>query len=87
MVIVFAACLASLFFDVTADKEVNEGVVPGVNPSAIRQAAWYATSTLVFWVVVFLAADRFRPQRWIVWFLSLGWGASVATYLSYYANS
>ncbi|MGB7961758.1 MAG: PrsW family intramembrane metalloprotease [Propionicimonas sp.] len=87
MTIVFAACLAALYFDVTADREVNEGIVPGVNPSAIRQAAWYATSTLVFWIVVFLAADRFRPQRWVVWFLSLGWGASVATYASYLVNS
>ena len=87
MTIVFAACLAALYFDVTADRAVNEGIVPGVNPSAIRQAAWYATSTLAFWIVVFLAADRFRPQRWVVWFLSLGWGASVATYVSYLVNS
>lgn len=87
LTILFAACLAALYFDLTADQPTVDGTVPGVNPSAIRQAAWYATSTLLFWIVVFLAADRWRPQRWVVWFLSLGWGAAVATFLSYHANS
>ena len=85
--LIFAACLAALWFELTADQPAVDGTVPGVNPSAIRQAAWYATSTLVFWILVFLLADRWRPQRWTVWFLSLGWGASVATFLSYHVNS
>lgn len=87
LTIVFAACLAALYFDLTSDQPAVDGTVPGVNPSAIRQAAWYATSTLIFWIVVFLTADRWRPQRWVVWFLSLGWGASVATFVSYHVNS
>ncbi|HRA75406.1 MAG TPA: PrsW family intramembrane metalloprotease [Propionicimonas sp.] len=86
-VIGYAACLSWLWFDLTADREVEGGVVPGINAAAIRQAAWYATSTLLFWIVLFLAADRFRPQRWVVWFLALGWGASVATAASYVVNS
>jgi RsiW-degrading membrane proteinase PrsW (M82 family) len=86
-VIGYAACLSWLWFDLTADREVEGGVVPGINAAAIRQAAWYATSTLAFWIVLFLAADRFRPQRWVVWFLALGWGASVATAASYAVNS
>ena len=87
LTIIFVACLASLYFELTADQPAVEGTVPGVNPSAIRQAAWYATSTLLFWIVLFLAADRWRPQRWVVWYLSLGWGASVATFVSYHVNS
>lgn len=87
LTIAFAACLAALWFELTADQPAVDGVVPGVNASAIRQGAWYATSTLLFWIIVFLAADRWRPQRWVVWFLSLGWGAAVATFLSYQVNS
>jgi len=87
LTILFAACLAGLYVELTADQPAVEGTVPGVNPSAIRQAAWYATSTLLFWVVLFLAADRWRSQRWVVWYLSLGWGAAVATFVSYHVNS
>ena len=87
LTIIFAACLAALYFDLTADKPAVDGVVPGINPSAIRQAAWFATSTLLFWIVVFLMADRWRPQRWTIWYLSLGWGAAVATFVSYHVNT
>ena len=87
LTIIFAACLAALYFDLTIDQPTVGGVNPGINPSAIRQAAWYATSTLVFWIVVFLMADRWRPQRWTIWFLSLGWGVTVATFVSYHVNS
>lgn len=87
MTILFITCLLALYFDLTADQPSVDGTVPGVNPSAIRKAAWYATSTLLFWVVVYLMADRWRPQRWVVWFLSLGWGAAVATFVAYHVNS
>lgn len=87
LTIIFAACLAALYFDLTSDQATVGGRVPGLNPSAIRQSAWYATSTVLFWIVVYLMADRWRPQRWTVWFLSLGWGATVATFVSYHVNS
>lgn len=87
LTIIFAACLAALYFELTSDQPAVDGVIPGINPSAIRQAAWYATSTLLFWIAVFLMADRWRPQRWTIWFLSLGWGATVATFVSYHVNS
>ncbi len=87
LTVIFAACLAALYVELTSDQPSVDGTVPGVNPSAIRQGAWYATSTLLFWIVIFLMADRWRPQRWTIWFLSLGWGATVATFVSYHVNS
>ena len=87
LAIIFAACLTALYLELTADQPTVDGTVPGVNPSAIRRGAWYATSTLLFWIVVFLTADRWRPQRWMVWFLSLGWGGTVATFAAYHVNS
>jgi len=39
------------------------------------------------WTVIFTMADRYRPQRFIIWFLTLGWGASMAVFFSYYVNS
>lgn len=85
--LMFAAALIDQYRMMTADIPVRDGVVPGMNASAIREAFGYALPTLIFWIVVFLIADRFRPQRLVIWWLSLGWGACVATWVSVYANT
>ena len=85
--VVYVACLAFLYWRSTADVPVNDGVVPGINNSAIREAAGAAWPTLAVWVVVFLWIDRYRPQRPVLWFLALGWGASVSTAASYVINT
>lgn len=87
MTLLFAAALVSQYVTITADVPVRGGTVPGVNPSAIREAAWLALPTLLFWVVVFGWADRYRPQRLGVWYLALGWGASIATFVSLHINT
>lgn len=85
--LIYAACLWSQYALMTADIQVRDGTVPGINHSAIRDSFWFAMPTLIFWIVVFIAADRFRPQRWMLWYLSLGWGAAVATFLSLHINT
>ena len=87
LTLVFAACLWSMYALMTADVQIKDGVVPGINHSAIRDAFWFALPTLTFWIFVFVIADRFRPQRWLLWYLALGWGASVATFLSLHVNT
>jgi RsiW-degrading membrane proteinase PrsW (M82 family) len=84
---VFAVALVAQWNMLTADIPVKDGVIPGLNPAAIRQAAWLAAGTLAFWTVVFVWADRYRPQRLLVWYLSLGWGAAVATFISINVNT
>ena len=32
-------------------------------------------------------ADRYRPQRLPVWYLALGWGGAVATFISIHVNT
>ncbi len=87
LTLLYASALASQYFMITADTAVTGGVIPGINPSAIRTAAWLAVPTLAFWTVVFLWADRYRPQRLVVWYLSLGWGAAIATWISINVNT
>lgn len=59
----------------------------GLNVAAMREAAWLALPTVLVWTVLFILADRFRPQRLAIWYLTLGWGGAVAVILAYYANT
>ncbi len=71
----------------TADVKTDAGTVPGLNTDALSQAAGYAMPTLLVWSLLFLAVDRWRPQRWLLWALALFWGGSVAAYSSLVVNS
>jgi RsiW-degrading membrane proteinase PrsW (M82 family) len=86
MAVVYAAALTWLLTDMAASMRVDADVV-GVNVSAMRRAAWLALPTVAFWTVLFALVDRYRPQRFIIWFLSLGWGAAMAVLISYYVNT
>jgi protease PrsW len=87
LTILYFVALVSQYLLITADIPVTDGVIPGLNSSAIRAAAWLALPTLVFWSVVFVWADRYRPQRLLVWYLTLGWGGAVATFISIHVNT
>lgn len=85
--VVFIVALLSQYLMLTADIPVEGGVIQGINAAAIRSAAWFALPTLAFWTVVFIWADRYRPQRLVVWYLVLGWGAAIATFISLHVNT
>lgn len=85
--LVYAACLLWMYQTVTRDIPVQDGHIPGLNWPAIRDAAKFAAPTLAFWVVIYVWLDRYRPQRVLVWYLTLGWGASVATAASLLINT
>ncbi len=87
LTLIYAACLVSMYFTVSPDRKVQGGVIPGLNWDALADAASYAWPTLAIYSLLFLLADRFHPQRLLVWFLCLGWGAAVATFLSLHANT
>ncbi len=86
MLLVYTAALAWLFTDIVKNLSVNEETT-GLNISAVQDAAWLAVPTVVFWSLVFLLVDRYRPQRLVVWLLALGWGGAMAVLISYYVNS
>jgi RsiW-degrading membrane proteinase PrsW (M82 family) len=71
----------------TADIKTDTGTVPGLNSDAMWQSANYAFPTLAVWSILFLAVDRWRPQRWLLWALALFWGSSIAAYGSIVVNS
>ncbi len=86
-VLIFAAALIDQYQMLTATVEVPGGVVQGVSGYTVRVGATYAAPTLAFWIVLYLVVDRFRPQRPVVWFLALGWGACAATWLAININT
>ena len=94
-VIICALILIELYRDWTAPQVVEPppGVqmdpitVDGATPGMIWMSAGYAFWTLLFWILVFLIVDRFRPQRPLVWFYALGWGSCMAVWISRYANT
>ena len=47
----------------------------------------YAAITAIPLSLLFLWADRYRPQRFWVWLMTFGWGACVATYFSAQVNT
>ena len=63
------------------------GILPGIGTEAIPIAARYAALTAIPLSLVFLWADRFRPQRIWVWLMTFGWGACVATFISAEVNT
>jgi hypothetical protein len=82
MLIVYAVCLVLLYQQVVPDQQVPGGVLPGLGRDAVPIAAKYAAITAVPLSLLFLWADRFRPQRFWVWLMTFGWGACVATYIA-----
>ena len=87
LTVLYVVALYSQYLLISADTPVEGGVNPGINASAIRTAAGLAAWTLVFWSVVFVWADRYRPQRLVVWYLTIGWGGAIATFISIHVNT
>ncbi|GAA1840349.1 PrsW family glutamic-type intramembrane protease [Microlunatus capsulatus] len=83
----YVACLLLLYRQVVPDQEVPGGTIPGLGTEALPIAARYAAITAVPLSLVFLWADRFRPQRIWVWLMTFGWGACVATFVSAQVNT
>ncbi|SEQ03928.1 PrsW family intramembrane metalloprotease [Microlunatus flavus] len=83
----YAVCLVLLYRQVVPDQQVPGGVLPGLGREAVPIAARYALVTAVPLSLLFLWADRFRPQRFWVWLMTFGWGACVATYVAAQINT
>ncbi len=87
MVLVYAAAALLLYQQVVPDQEVPGGTVPGLGTEALPIAAKYAAITAIPLSLLYLWADRFRPQRIWVWLMTFGWGAFVATFISAQVNT
>ena len=87
MLLVYAVLLVLLYRQVVPDQEVPGGTIPGLGTEAIPIAAKYAAITAIPLSLLFLWADRYRPQRFWVWLMTFGWGACVATFVSAQVNT
>ncbi len=84
---VYATLLVLLYQQTVPDREVPGGTLPGLGTEAVPIAAKYAAITAIPLSLLFLWADRYRPQRFWVWLMTFGWGASVATFVSAQVNT
>ena len=87
MLLVYATMLVLLYQQVVPDQEVPGGTIPGLGTEAVPIAIKYAAITAIPLSLLFLWADRYRPQRFWVWLMTFGWGACVATYFSAQVNT
>jgi RsiW-degrading membrane proteinase PrsW (M82 family) len=87
MLLVYATLLVLLYRQVVPDQEVPGGTIPGLGTEAVPIAVRYAAVTAIPLSLLFLWADRYRPQRFWVWLMTFGWGACVATFVSAQINS
>ncbi len=55
--------------------------------AVLTQSFWWALPTLLFWVVIFRFMDRYRRIGFAQWYLALGWGMAVSTFLAIYVNT
>ena len=83
----YAILLVLLYRQVVPDQQTPSGTLPGIGTEAIPVALKYAAITAIPLSLVFLWADRFRPQRFWVWLMTFGWGACVATFVSAQVNT
>ncbi len=87
MLVTYAVLLVLLYRQTVPDQQVHGGTLPGLGTEAVPIAAKYAAITAIPLSLVFLWADRFRPQRFWVWLMTFGWGACVATFVSAQINT
>jgi RsiW-degrading membrane proteinase PrsW (M82 family) len=87
MLLVYLTLLILLYRQVVPDQKVPGGTIPGLGTEAVPIAAKYAAITALPLTLIFLWADRFRPQRFWVWLMTFGWGACVATFVSAQVNT
>ena len=87
MLLIDAAAITLLYFDVIPTRPVPGGQLLGIGNEALLAVVRYGVYTVVPLTLVFLWLDRYRPQRVWVWLMAFLWGACVATYLSANINS
>ena len=75
MILVYLAALLLLYHQVVPDREVPGGTLPGLGTEAIPIAVKYAAVTALPLSLLFLWADRYRPQRFWDWLKTFGWVA------------
>jgi RsiW-degrading membrane proteinase PrsW (M82 family) len=87
--IVFAVLLW-LMWDMslpTDPAQRNDPTIMAMLTEALRKSFWWALPTLVAWILIFRFVDRYRRAPFAIWYLALGWGISVSTYIAIQVNT
>ena len=87
LVLVFVAAFLVNWFYFVPEHTLPNGTVQGLGTDVLAGAAWRAAITAVPLTVLFVLADRRRPQGLWLWLVALVWGGFVATGISAPVNT
>ena len=85
--VAYAYALVDMYLLLHEDQQQGDITIPGVTMRMVKRAAGYAWPTALVWSLIFMALDRFRPQRLLWWVVAFGWGACISTWASLYINT
>ncbi len=87
----YTVCIVMMYRMMVPDRQLENGVIPGLGTEAIVKANSYAIITAVVMSALLILADRYRTQAFLprlgIWLLTFGWGAFVATNFSLHLNT
>ncbi|MEL4357019.1 MULTISPECIES: PrsW family intramembrane metalloprotease [unclassified Luteococcus] len=83
----YALVLWLVWRQLSADKVLPEGTIPGLDWQTVQQCARYAAPTALVWSLGFILFDRLRPMKPLLWLLAFGWGSCMSIWLSLNINS
>lgn len=84
---IYGICLYMTWRTMSADRQAGDQVVPGIDWETISHCARLAAPTALVWSLVFIAFDRVRPLKPVMWLLAFGWGSCVAIWTSLVLNT
>lgn len=83
----YALVIWLVWRQMSADKVLPEGTIPGLDWQTVQTCAGYAAPTAIVWSLAFILLDRLRPMKPLLWLLAFGWGSCMAIWLSLNINS
>ncbi|MEL4505279.1 PrsW family intramembrane metalloprotease [Luteococcus sp. H138] len=83
----YALVIWLVWRQMSADRVLPEGTIPGLDWQTVKTCAGYAAPTAIVWSLAFILLDRLRPMKPLLWLLAFGWGSCMAIWLSLNINS
>ncbi|WP_051215010.1 PrsW family intramembrane metalloprotease [Granulicoccus phenolivorans] len=87
LILLEVICAWRMYAENVPDRQVPGGTLLGLGVDQLPLFVQYASYTAVPLALLFILLDRFWRPRPLVWLLTFGWGAFVATYAAMHLNT